>query len=434
MNRPIQFGKSYLFLILFSLFFYACKDDKKSDYVPKVEVRYKNGRAELFRNGLPYHIKGASGTEHLDKVALYAGNSIRTWSLHNAKELLDEAEKHGLTVTLGIEIGRPYWGEDFNYWNIIKVNEKIEELRPYIEAYKDHPALLMWGIGNEVSLKGGNRYLIYYVINQVAKMIKEVDPDHPTMTAINIKTIGRVKYLMSDIDILGYNGFKLIEEFYEENKNYVDEGWGKAYIFTEWGPPGHWEVQDTEWGAPLEMINAEKVYFMKRYWHLMNQDSLAFLGSYAFYWGNKYEITSTWFSHFSEEGLESGSIDFLKSSWQDEPYENSTPSISKILINDKTPELNLYLKADSLYSAKTLVDYQQKDSLKFKWEIRPEESKFYEVDEYQYNMKHLFVNDDADDIEFKTPTNEGAYRLFVFVSDESGKFTSHSYPFYVVTN
>jgi hypothetical protein len=63
------------------------------------------------------------------------GNSMRTWSFHNAKKLLKEAEKHGLTVTLGLEIGKPYWGEDFNYWNIIKVDEKIEELRPYIEAY-----------------------------------------------------------------------------------------------------------------------------------------------------------------------------------------------------------------------------------------------------------------------------------------------------------
>lgn len=434
MKTTIPFGKSYLFIISFSLFFYACKEDQKSNFTPKVEVRYTNGHAELYKDGHPYRIKGASGTEHLDKLALYGGNSIRTWSLHNAKELLDEAEKHGLTVTLGLEIGRPYWGEDFNYWNIIKVDEKIEELRPYIEAYKDHPALLMWGVGNEVSLKGGNRYLIYYVIDRVAKMIKEVDPDHPTMTAINIQIIGRVKYLMQHIDILGYNGYKLIEEFYEENKNYVDDGWEKAYIFTEWGAPGHWEVQDTEWGAPLEMINEEKVYFMKKYWHLMNQDSVAFLGSYAFYWGNKYEITSTWFSHFSEEGLESGSIDFLKSSWQDKTYESSAPVISKILINNKPPEINMYFKADSLYSAKILFDYLEGDKLDFKWELRPEESKFYEVDEYNYNMKHLLINDDTDSIEFMTPKNEGAYRLFVFVSNESGKFSSHSFPFYVVAS
>jgi len=432
MKKKILMGKSYLYLVLLSLLFLSCEESKINDKVPLVEVKYKNGHAELYRNGLPYHIKGAGGTEHLEKIALYGGNSIRTWSLHNAKELLDEAQKYGLTVTLGLEIGRPYWGEDFNYWNLIKVDEKIEELRPFIKAFKDHPALLMWGVGNEVALKGGNRYLVYYIINRVAKMVKEVDSNHPVMTAINSQIIGRSKYLMSHIDILGYNGFSLIDEFYEGNKNYVEKGWDKAYLFSEWGPPGHWEVEDTEWGAPMEMSNEEKLYYMERYWKLMNRDSIAFLGSYAFYWGNKYEITSTWFSHFSVEGLEAGSVDFLKSSWLGETFENSAPSISKIVINNKAPEINLYLKADSLYSAETFVEYQEKNTLKYRWEIRPEESKFYELDQYHYNMKYLMVNDDAELIEFKAPKNEGPYRLFVFISDDKGKFTSQSIPFYVV--
>lgn len=432
MKLKIKVIKNYLYLICLLFIFQSCQENKKIDKVPTVEVKYQNGNARLYRNGRPYQIRGAAGTEHLEKVSLYGGNSIRTWSLHNAKELLDDAQKYGLTVTLGLEIGRPYWGEDFNYWNIIEVDKKIDELRPFIEEYKDHPALLMWGVGNEVNLKGGPRYLVYYIINRVAKMVKEVDPNHPVMTAINIQIVGRIKYFMTHIDILGYNGFSGIEDFYQNNKNYVDKGWGKAYILSEWGPPGHWEVPDTEWGAPQEMSTEEKLYYMERYWNLMNQDSLAFLGSYAFYWGNKYEITSTWFSHFSEQGLEGESVDFLKSAWLGEAFENSAPNISEILINNKAPGINLYLKADSLYSAKTFVEYREKDFLKYKWEIRPEESKFYEVDQYHHNMKYLMVTDDAGQIEFQAPKNEGPYRLFVFISDDKGKFTSKSIAFYVV--
>jgi beta-galactosidase/beta-glucuronidase len=58
---------------------------------------------------------------------------------------------------LGIEVGRQSWGADFNYWKFWEVSKKIEELRPIIEKYKDHPALLMWGIGNEVELFGGGK-------------------------------------------------------------------------------------------------------------------------------------------------------------------------------------------------------------------------------------------------------------------------------------
>lgn len=413
-------------------FFASCSSERKNDFSPTVEVKNENGKIRLYRNGLPYHIKGAGGTEHLDKLAQNGGNSIRTWGLHNAEELLDEAHKYGLTVTLGLEIGRPHWGEDFNYWNLWKVHQEIEALRPSIKAYKDHPALLMWGVGNEVDLKGGSRYLIYYVINRVAKMVKEEDPNHPVMTAVKSQIIGRTRYLMPDIDLIGYNGFSLIEEFYAKNKNYQGKGWGKGYIFSEWGPPGHWEVKDTEWGAPLEMNTSQKLFFLEKYWNLMNADTVAFLGSYAFYWGNKHEITPTWFSHFSREGLEAETVHFLQKCWTGESADNSAPVFSDIHINDIKAEGNIYLVSDSSYVASTFAFDSDNDSLSYKWELRPEESQFYEVSAYQYNMSYLFSRDDTTHVTFKAPENEGPYRLYVYASDNNGNFATQNIPFYVV--
>jgi hypothetical protein len=437
-NRKIQ----GLYFVAIWLFFFmaSCEDSAREITEKTVEVRYENGRATLYRNGLPYHIKGGSGTQHLDKVALYGGNSIRTWNTDNARELLDEAQSLGLTVTLGLTIGRPYWGEDFNYWNLFAVDRKIEELRPTIEEFKDHPALLMWGVGNEVALAGGQRDVVYYVINRVAKMVKEVDPNHPVITATTGQIIGRVQYLMPDIDILGYNAFGSIEEFYNQTKNYLeDDGWGRAYIFTEWGPPGHWEVAQTEWGAPLEQNTDEKLLNLDKYWKLMNQDSMAFLGSYAFYWGSKYEITHTWFSYFSGDGLESELVNFIKSAWSGEKFERLAPRITGIKINDKVPEINLYLYSDSAYSASTYIDLLENDvpnatdSLTYKWEIRPEESKFHEVSAYHYNMNALLKDEKAELLKFNAPKHEGAYRLFVFVSNNKGYFNSYNVPFYVLS-
>lgn len=432
MIRIIQSNLTYFYIICILPMLISCKYDNDLTISPAVEVRYTEGKAQLYRNGNPYFIKGASGIDNLEKVSAYGGNSIRTWSVHNAGEILDKAEALGLTVTLGLEIGRPYWGEDFKYWNILEVNKKIEELKPFIEKYKNHPALLMWGVGNEVSLKGGSRYLIYYTINRIAKMIKKTDPNHPVMTAINVKTIGRGKYLMPNVDILGYNGFGLIKHFFEDNKNYKNKGWGRAYIFSEWGVPGHWEVKDTAWGAPYELSTKQKINFLQQYWELMNQDTTSFLGSYAFYWGNKFEITNTWFSQFSTEGENSETVQYIQSLWKGEAFHSNLPEIFNISFNDRPGQSNQYLTADSLYSASPITDFDDLSALKFKWEIRPEEAKFYELDDYQHNMSYLMEADSASTLKFRTPKNEGPYRIYVYISDDSGNYTSHNLPFYVV--
>jgi len=239
-------------IILPSLFFvFSCKIDKQDDFKPTVEIKYEDGNARLYRHGEPYVIKGAAGTQYMDKVAAYGANSIRTWNLQDADSILDKAYELGLTVTLGLEIGRPHWGNDFKYWKFWEVNKKIEELKPIIEKYKNHPALLMWGVGNEVKeYGGGKRIEVFYITNKVAKMIKELDPNHPTIVAVNnsSKNHTLTRLVLSNIDILGFNSFKNLNSTAE--KVYGEKGWKKAYIFSEWGSWGHWQVTDTEWELP----------------------------------------------------------------------------------------------------------------------------------------------------------------------------------------
>lgn len=404
---------------------------------PTVEVRYQDGRAMLFRHGEPYFIKGAGGSEHLDKVAAYGGNSIRTWSIHDAERILDEAHALGLTVTLGLEVGRPAWGENFNYWKFWEVNKKIEELIPVIEKFKDHPALLMWGVGNELELKGGGkRFLIYYIINQIGKMIKEKDTNHPTMTAVPVpplrNRIGSFRYIMPHIDILGYNAFERINSMYD--KIYGKKAWNKAYMVTEWGPTGHWEITDTEWGAPKELSMEGKVNLMKKNWTKMHEDSVYFLGSYAFYWGFKYEITHTWFSMFSEEGYESEQVHFLQYAWSGKKPENQAPKITHLSIDPGDKNDNVYLKAGEIYSAKVFAHDPEMDSLTYRWELRQEEYKFYETGIFQHNMDYYLLDESLKSIEFIAPKEEGDYRLFVFVFDGQGNFTAQNIPFYVFKN
>jgi beta-galactosidase/beta-glucuronidase len=434
--------KTALFLISFGLLFSCDNNDAKEKHPPTVEVRYNEGRAMLYRHGEPYFIKGASGTEHLDRLAEYGGNSVRTWSLHDAERILDEAHELGLTVTLGIEIGRPHWGNDFSYWKFWEVNKKIEELRPFIEKYKDHPALLMWGVGNEVKeYGGGGRFAVFLVIDKIAKMIKEVDPNHPTMTAVdaffNKNRLFLYKSITPNIDIIGFNSFKVVDRIYQNI--YGDKGLGKAYILSEWGPDGHWEVTNTEWGAPKELRNSEKRKLMEKNWSTINKDSALFLGSYAFYWGSKQEATHTWFSLFSEDGLETESVNFLKYAWSGKKAKNLAPNIENLFIetSDGLVYDNVYLESNRKYTAMALADDPEGDSLSFKWEIRNEGNYFLEVknkdfSSTEYNMNYLFVEEKNNQLQFMAPKDEGPYRIFVFAFDGKGNVASYNIPFYVI--
>lgn len=68
-----------------------------------VAVRRTATGYELTRGGRPYFVKGAGGHGYLDRLAAYGGNSIRTWSTDDAGRILDEAQRHGLTVMLGLD-------------------------------------------------------------------------------------------------------------------------------------------------------------------------------------------------------------------------------------------------------------------------------------------------------------------------------------------
>ena len=85
----------------------------------KVEVvQNEDGSYEVHRGGQPYYIKGAGGDKKLDELVEIGGNSIRTWGIENAQEILDEAHKKGLTVMMGFWVQHERHGFDYNdFWD-----------------------------------------------------------------------------------------------------------------------------------------------------------------------------------------------------------------------------------------------------------------------------------------------------------------------------
>ncbi|MBE0424459.1 MAG: hypothetical protein IBX66_11065, partial [Lutibacter sp.] len=146
---------------LFSLMSCAEIPQKKTVELPqqkaaKITLTNTNGQYQLFVNGNPFYIKGA-GLEFgkIASVAKHGGNSFRTWRTDNGiqsgKEVLDEAQKNGLMVTMGIDVARERHGFDYN--DEVAVKEQLERIKKEVIALKDHPALLIWAIGNELNLR-----------------------------------------------------------------------------------------------------------------------------------------------------------------------------------------------------------------------------------------------------------------------------------------
>ena len=153
--------------------------------VVKVELRQTDGQWRLYRDGEPFYIKGA-GIEHgsIEKLREHGGNSFRTWSTDNGrdtgKQVLDRALANGLCVAMGLDVDHERRGFDYDDTNAVA--KQFELLKSQVLEYKDHPALLLWVVGNELNFEKNPK--VWDAVNDLSRMIHEVDPNHPTTTTL----------------------------------------------------------------------------------------------------------------------------------------------------------------------------------------------------------------------------------------------------------
>lgn len=432
---------STIILCLFCLLACAEAPQKSTTEMPiekpaKVTLTNTDGKFQLLVNGEPFYIKGA-GLEfgNIAAVAKHNGNSFRTWRTENGKqtgkEILDEAHKNGLMVTMGIEVERERHGFDYN--DSIAVKKQLERIKSEVMALKDHPALLIWGIGNELNLRYTNPK-VWDAVNDISKMIHEVDPNHLTTTmlaGISQNEVTLIKEKCPDIDILSVQMYgdlpnlpKLIREF----------GWEGPYMVTEWGATGHWEVPTTTWKAPIEENSTLKAAnYLKRYKGGIEADSLQCIGSYVFLWGNKQERTPTWYGIYLEDGKETESVDVMHFVWNNKWPDNRTPQIVSYTINGKTSYENVMMEAGKSYTASLKISDFENDAIKYSWEILPESVELSDGGDLEARPKSVaidIVNQKDGELTFKSPV-AGIYRLFVYADDGNGHAATANIPFMV---
>lgn len=165
-------------------------------------------------------------------------------------------EKYGIKTALGHFLGFWNW-PPVNYADPVFREKMKNEVIEMVKTYKDEDGILFWIIGNEnnYSFDRGERdwttpeidsfssprerreakaKIYYKFVNEIAKSIKEIDPDHPVVMGNGeLVTVYVAKEFGPDVDILGgivYQG-KTFGTYFQR----LDRNFGKPNVFIEFG-------------------------------------------------------------------------------------------------------------------------------------------------------------------------------------------------------
>ncbi len=134
------------------------------------------------------------------------------------------------------------WSEGTDYENPVHQKNMMDYVRQMVMEFKDEPYILMWVLGNEnnygVASNANKKPEAYYkFVNEVAKMIKSIDSNHP-VAICNGDTLFLDKFGKYDLDVDAfganvYRGDYGFGSFWGD----VAELSGKPAFITEYGAP-----------------------------------------------------------------------------------------------------------------------------------------------------------------------------------------------------
>ncbi len=383
-------------------------------------IRHTGNGWELLRYGRPYFIKGAgslaSNRHQFERLRACGGNSIRTWDVNEADQVLDQAQALGLTVHFGLWIERETEGFDYN--DQAATDRQFERMRKLVMTYRHHPALLMWCVGNE-SAEYGTNLNVYDEVNRIARMIHELDPDHPVTTAVSLdseRSVWLARERCPDIDIMSFNVYGDIPHM----ADFLQKGgWTGPYILSEFGSRGYWEVEKTPWESPIEPTSRQKYDFINQYYRqYISPLPPNCLGSYLFLWGSKQEETHTWFSFFDDQGRESPLVGLMQELWTGKRPANQAPVVGQLLTDGRATTSLSFTPSAGMHRAEIVATDPDNDPLTYRWEIRQAARQRSDFEDAPSPViSGLIDTDTTPVVQFRLPQAPGAYRLFVYVYD-----------------
>ena len=390
-----------------------------------VEVIKTSDRSwKMERNGEPFFIKGVGGSNYLDVAASFGANSIRTWGVDaKTEELLDRAHQNGITITVGHWLGHKRHG--FNIHDAKAVEKQKQALLAAVRKYKDHPAVLAWGVGNEVEIGQDGDAKVWQVINDAAKAIKEIDPNHPTVIVIaelgakNIK-LRMIQEHCPDIDIIGLNSYDGADHIV---KRYLDFGLNKPCLLTEYGPPLH--PRDS-FGMVAEPTSSEKAQIYRTIYRkgILTHPGIC-LGGYSFVWGSKVEMTDTYFGQFLASGERLAQAEVFHELFEAPTPTNRVPQVQSF---QAEPQSRIVIKGSSGKMKFNVTD-PDGDTLTYRFELKTELQGTVGGDHIaaKKNLAEFLrhANPQSAEVEISGAA-PGKYRIYAYAFDGNGNAATAS--------
>ncbi|MFF5662901.1 discoidin domain-containing protein [Streptomyces griseofuscus] len=311
-----------------------------------VKVEGAQGNWRLTVGGQPYTVKGVTwgpaasdAPTYLPGVKAMGANTIRTWGTDgSSKALLDAAAANGIRVINGFWLqpgGGPGAGGCVDYvTDTTYKNAMLTEFAQWVDAYKSHPATLMWNVGNESVLGLQNCYsgsqleaernAYTSFVNDVAKKIHSIDPDHP-VTSTDAWTGAWPYYKRNapDLDLYAVNSYSNVCKV---RQDWLDGGYTKPYIITETGPAGEWEVPDDVNGIPDEPTDIQKADGYTKAWNCVTGHQGVALGATLFHYGTEHDFGGVWFN-LVPDGLKRLSYYAVKKAYTGSTAGDNTPPV-----------------------------------------------------------------------------------------------------------
>lgn len=300
--------KNYIIITLISFFSF--------NLFAQTTVEKVGEEWELYVDGTAFKVKGATFgydedvknyEDYFKELNFLGVNTIRTWGTgENTKQLLDVAQKYNIKVMLGIWMrhGKPGMEADDSF-NYLEDKAGMEEMYnnaiDVVNQYKDHPAILLWGVGNEVYLNmATDEEKIAYskLLERICSQIKSIDPNHP-ITSVEAWTFGLdwwEKYVPS-LDIYGLNSYGPGAGILSSELK--KKGIEKPYVITEFGVMGEWDMPKDKNAITIEPSDQQKYDAIAKGYHDWIEAKNNCLGVYVFHYGDSDEFLGPWLlTHF----------------------------------------------------------------------------------------------------------------------------------------
>ena len=379
--------------------------------------------ASLLAIAPPFFIKGVVGTERLDQLAAAGANAIRIVDARNAAETLDRAHANGLRALVTLDVGQARLG--FDWSSADQRRGQRERLLEQWKRYVAHPAPFMWSLGSEVEVGYDADENLWKGLGELAEALKAKDAARPVILTLAEVTQAKVDAIVRfcpKVDAIGVNTYAGLASLPQRLETY---GWKKPWLVTEFGPFGPWEVAKTPWGAAREPMGQQKEdIYLSNYLRSVEAHRPNCWGSFAFFWGHRYEGTPTWFGLFLPTGERLGGVDALTFAWSRKWPANRCPRIFYLDTTiDQSP-----VAPGSEQSAVVVAFDPDDDPLTIKWEVRAEMTGDGVEPKLIYDAISGKI---GNQVQIRAPLAEGAYRLVVVVTDGKGNAATANVPFLV---